>query len=174
MIPTVERLAGGALTTTTRFTTLCTAALAFVIIGWPSLSEAGFGPAASMHFARSGHTATLLPSGKVLVAGGFGELMAGGITTFITLASAELYSLRRGGRLRVKQIPKSLRACRTEIREAGLIARAGGHLRVVHSAPVDAVHSFSRTHPGACSLKLDPALFARNPPARLTDAPERP
>src|SRR2546429_9353651 len=83
MIPTVERRSGCALATTTRITTLCTAALASVIIAWPSLSEAGFGLTASMYFARVGHTATLLPSGLVLVAGGFGRSTV--------LASAELY-----------------------------------------------------------------------------------
>ena len=91
MIPAVERLAGCALATTIRFTTLCTVALASVVIAWPSICLAGFNNAAPMHDARAGHTATLLPSGKVLVAGGFSELMAGGITTFISLASAELY-----------------------------------------------------------------------------------
>src|SRR5439155_7785362 len=83
MIPTVERRSGCALAATTRITTLCTAALASVIIAWPSLSEAGFGLTASMYFARVGHTATLLPSGLVLVAGGFGRSTV--------LVSAELY-----------------------------------------------------------------------------------
>lgn len=47
-------------------------------------SASGFIPAAAPATARSGHTSTLLPSGKVLVVGGVG---AGGVT----LSSTELY-----------------------------------------------------------------------------------
>jgi hypothetical protein len=43
-----------------------------------------FATTGRLNTARYGHTATLLPSGKVLVAGGSGYLT--------TLASAELYS----------------------------------------------------------------------------------
>jgi hypothetical protein len=43
----------------------------------------------SMNQARVGHTSTLLPSGKVLVAGGYSRVLGGGITV---LSSAELYT----------------------------------------------------------------------------------
>src|ERR1700683_3382482 len=46
-------------------------------------STGTFAPTGSMTIARSGHTATLLPNGKVLIAGGY--------TGSVQLASAELY-----------------------------------------------------------------------------------
>ena len=64
------------------YTALYAAVLACVFVAWPSLGRAGFDPAPSMIGPRSHHSATLLPSGQVLVTGG----AAGG-----TLASAELY-----------------------------------------------------------------------------------
>jgi len=45
--------------------------------------------AGSMNHPRVGHTSTLLPSGKVLVAGGYSRVLGGGITV---LSSAELYT----------------------------------------------------------------------------------
>ncbi|XXF80164.1 kelch repeat-containing protein [Myxococcaceae bacterium GXIMD 01537] len=45
---------------------------------------------------RVTHTATLLPNGKVLVAGGYQTVQQGGLVNFIYLASAELYDPATG------------------------------------------------------------------------------
>ncbi len=58
------------------------ASISFALSGLPTCAS-GFSPAGSMASARSAHTATLLPSGKVLIAGG-----GNGSTQF---ASTELY-----------------------------------------------------------------------------------
>jgi hypothetical protein len=46
----------------------------------------------ALHHARTQHTATLLPNGQVLVAGGALELDSNGVITTTVLASAELYT----------------------------------------------------------------------------------
>jgi hypothetical protein len=55
-------------------------------------------PTGSMNVARSGHTATLLRSGKVLVAGGFGPLHNPSVSDYdqTATASAELYDPTTG------------------------------------------------------------------------------
>jgi N-acetylneuraminic acid mutarotase len=69
----------------TSFVKRCVVALASVVMAWASTSVAsGFSNAAPLATARSEHTATLLPSGKVLVA-------AGQDSGHFMLASAELY-----------------------------------------------------------------------------------
>jgi hypothetical protein len=55
----------------------------------PSTFAGTFSPIGNMTMARAEHTATLLPSGKVLIAGGFG--VTGGFGPQNRLASAELY-----------------------------------------------------------------------------------
>jgi hypothetical protein len=58
--------------------------------GAVALAQSGgtFTPTGSMTIARTGHTATLLPNGKVLIAGGY--------TGSVQLASAELYDPTTG------------------------------------------------------------------------------
>ncbi|MBK9442747.1 MAG: hypothetical protein IPN53_16185 [Comamonadaceae bacterium] len=64
---------------------LCVFLVFLLQLVWVSpASAAGWRGASSLNIARDRHSATLLPNGKVLVAGGFGN--SGG-----TLASAELY-----------------------------------------------------------------------------------
>ena len=53
-----------------------------------TIRRAGLGPTGSLNTARAFHTATLLPNGKVLV--------AGGVDSDITFASAELYDPATG------------------------------------------------------------------------------
>jgi hypothetical protein len=53
-------------------------------------SEA-FTPTGSLETARSGHTATLLNGGRVLVTGGRDETLQNGTPTYTVLSSAELY-----------------------------------------------------------------------------------
>ena len=60
-----------------------------LLLAPPALSAATWTATGSMTTARNGHTATLLPSGNVLVAGGFNPASG-------TLASAELYDPATG------------------------------------------------------------------------------
>ena len=63
---------------------------AALVLVQPCASAAGvFTNTGSLNIGRSQHTATLLPNGKVLVAGGFN-------TSIGTLASAELYDPASG------------------------------------------------------------------------------
>jgi hypothetical protein len=68
---TAQHLTDRALANATLFTVLRMATLAAVVMAWasPGLAD-GFSDAASLANARVFHTATLLPTGKVLVAGG--------------------------------------------------------------------------------------------------------
>src|SRR5579871_6725756 len=61
--------------------------------GHPALaqSQGAFAPTSDMSSARMGHTATLLPDGKVLIAGG-SAILAG----WPVWASAELYDPAKG------------------------------------------------------------------------------
>jgi Kelch motif len=62
--------------------------LSFSLAGAPGSSGAGsVAEIAAMHIARASHTSTLLPNGKVLIAGGF----AGSGTEYNPYRSAELY-----------------------------------------------------------------------------------
>lgn len=67
-------------------THLLALALSLLESAMPDANGAGFVSTSSMHYARASHTATVLPNGKVLVAGGFGA--AG--------TSAELYDPATG------------------------------------------------------------------------------
>jgi hypothetical protein len=53
-----------------------------------------FVSAGSMTVARVGHTATLLSSGKVLIAGGYDDYLT--YANYLTYASAELYDRASG------------------------------------------------------------------------------
>src|SRR5665213_2383302 len=76
-LPSIERA--------TRFTLGCAMALASILMAWSVPGMAGgFSNAAPMMTARGEHTATRLPSGTVLVTGGFDGVSH-------DLASAELY-----------------------------------------------------------------------------------
>jgi hypothetical protein len=67
----------------------CVAALAFNLPGIPQAQAGSFLTNAPMMTARFLHTATLLRNGKVLVAGGYGDVTGAG-------ASAELYDSATG------------------------------------------------------------------------------
>jgi hypothetical protein len=56
---------------------------AMLLLAPPAFSAGTWSPTGSLNTAREGHTANLLPGGKVLV--------AGGVAGFTPLASAELY-----------------------------------------------------------------------------------
>ena len=59
----------------------------FLMLGRSSVTYAGvFTPTGDLAAMRSGHTATLLPNGRVLIAGGYQE-----VSTSSVLASAELF-----------------------------------------------------------------------------------
>ena len=65
---------------------LCVAGL--ILVAAPTMAESAWRPGASMNHARAGHTATLLPDGRVLVVGGQGDVT--------TLATAEVYDPASG------------------------------------------------------------------------------
>jgi N-acetylneuraminic acid mutarotase len=69
--------------------TLCALALVLNFYFLPTATAAGFSKCSPMNIARFGHTATLLPNGKVLVAGGSDDNNNG-------LASAELFDPTTG------------------------------------------------------------------------------
>ena len=60
-----------------------------LLLAPPALAAGTWAPTGSLNTARNGHTATLLPGGEVLVAGGFQPLSG-------ILASAELYDPATG------------------------------------------------------------------------------
>src|SRR5580692_6089648 len=67
--------------------------LGFSLAGAPSASGTGaVSEISSMHIARASHTSTLLPNGKVLIAGGF----AGSGAEYNPYRSAELYDPSSG------------------------------------------------------------------------------
>ena len=73
-----------------------------ILTGWPvwasaelyDSATATFLKTGSMTTSRNSHTATLLPNGKVLIAGG--DFSAGGSSGISALASAELYDPATG------------------------------------------------------------------------------
>ncbi len=71
--------------TTSPFARVAFAAALLVAIHSPAIAASGsWSPAASLHNARDGHTATLLPNGNIVVAGGENNNLA--------MASTEVYS----------------------------------------------------------------------------------
>src|SRR5436190_21371369 len=77
------------------FLLLSTAAAALLLAPVPAAGDPfTFSYTGSLHTARAGHTATLLPDGKVLVAGGGHTSVAG--AEFTPITSAELFDPATG------------------------------------------------------------------------------
>ena len=96
-------------------------------------TNGAFSPAGNMATPRDGHTATLLPNGKVLIAGGGPRINGAGYS----LASAELYDPTTGTFARTGDMNVERTLHTATLLNDGKVLIAGGLRRVVGSSLSD-------------------------------------